>query len=123
MPERAMPPVLVLLSDGKPSDDFDTGLRELLEQPWGKKAVRIAIAIGKDADHAVLQQFIARPDLEPLQANNPQALVQHIRWVSTAVLQAATAPASSIGNITVPLANVPIPAPPDPASSAVDDVW
>ena len=29
MPERALPPVLVLVSDGDPTDDFDGGLRTL----------------------------------------------------------------------------------------------
>ena len=50
MSERALPPVLVLISDGQPTDDFDKGLKDLLDQPWGKKAVRIAISIGQDAD-------------------------------------------------------------------------
>ena len=46
MSDRALPPVLVLISDGQPTDDFQKGLDELMRQPWGKKAVRIAIAIG-----------------------------------------------------------------------------
>src|SRR5437764_1234634 len=50
MSERALPPVLVLISDGQPTDNFEKGLKQLLAQPWGKKAVRIAIAIGEDAD-------------------------------------------------------------------------
>lgn len=52
MPERGLPPVLVLLSDGQPTDDFNSGLKALMDQPWGSKAVRIAIAIGDDADVA-----------------------------------------------------------------------
>jgi hypothetical protein len=46
MEERALPPVLVLISDGQPTDDFDTGLARLLRQPWAQKAVRLAIAVG-----------------------------------------------------------------------------
>src|ERR671915_212137 len=68
MSERALPPVLVLVSDGQPTDDFDAGLKALLEQPWGKKAVRIAISIGRDADDEVLQKFIGHPELKPLAA-------------------------------------------------------
>ena len=41
-------------------------------------------------------RFIAHPEIDPLQANNPEALVRHIRWVSTAVLQAASSPASQV---------------------------
>ncbi len=94
MPERGLPPVLVLLSDGQPTDDFESGLKSLMSQGWGKKAVRVAIAIGHDADHDVLQKFIGNTELRPIQANNPQALVDSIKWVSTAVLNAASSPAS-----------------------------
>lgn len=123
MPERAIPPVLVLISDGKPSDDAAAGLHSLLQRPWGRKAVRIAIAIGHDADRSVLQQFIGRPDLEPLQANNPAALVQYIKWISTAVLQSVSAPASTVGTATMPLANIPIPSGPICDGDMAADVW
>ena len=92
MSERALPPVLVLISDGQPTDDFDKGLNELLNEPWGKKAVRIAISIGQDADSDVLQKFIAHPEMKPLSANSPEALVKHIKWASTAVLKSASSP-------------------------------
>jgi uncharacterized protein YegL len=95
MSDRALPPVLVLISDGQPTDDYDSGLKALLEQPWGKKAVRIAIAIGQDADNEVLQKFIGNSELKPLAANSPEALVKHIKWASTAVLKSASSPAAS----------------------------
>ena len=37
MTPRALPPVLVLISDGQPTDDFDSGLQNLMDQNWGKK--------------------------------------------------------------------------------------
>jgi uncharacterized protein YegL len=124
MTERALPPVLVLISDGQPTDDFAGGLRALLGEPWGKKSVRIAIAIGDDADHEVLEEFIANPEIKPLQANNPEALVRYIKWVSTAVLQAASSPASQHTLVLPPGAPVPIPQlPPPDDSEKADDVW
>lgn len=95
MSERALPPVLVLISDGQPTDDFEQGVKELLEQPWGKKAVRIAIAIGQDVEMDTLQKFIAHPEMKPLSANSPEALVKHIKWASTAVLKSASSPAAA----------------------------
>jgi len=121
MTDRALPPVLVLISDGQPTDDFGAGLKTLLDLPWGKKAVRMAIAIGEDADHEVLQRFINNPEVAPLQANNPEALVRQIKFISTAVLKAASSPPSQAAGVG-PVANVPIPQPvagPDDAS----DVW
>ena len=124
MTDRALPPVLVLVSDGQPTDDFNKGLRELMDEPWGKKAVRIAIAIGEDADHDVLQKFIGHPELKPLQANNPEALVKHIKWVSTAVLKSASAPASQAAGATPAAVNVPVPTPTaDDEPDSAADVW
>ena len=121
MTDRALPPVLVLLSDGQPTDDYAEGLEALMSQNWGKKAVRIAIAIGEDADTEVLQKFIGNVEIKPLQANNPEALVRYIKWVSTVVLQSASSPASQTTSAT-PNANVVIPAPVDSTVDA-NDVW
>jgi uncharacterized protein YegL len=123
MTERALPPVLVLISDGQPTDDFAGGLKKLLDLPWGKKAVRIAIAIGEDADLDVLQKFIGHPEIKPLQANNSEALVNYIRWVSTAVLKSASSPASQMSGPASPALNVPIPTPPKSGPGTAADVW
>lgn len=122
MAQRALPPVVVLLSDGFPTDEYGPALEALLAEPWGKKAVRIAIAIGKDANLSVLERFIGNPEIKPLTAKNPGQLVRHIRWASTAVLKSASAPASQApgagsGNVPIP------PPPPDNGPSSADDVW
>lgn len=123
MPERGLPPVLVLLSDGQPTDDFNSGLKALMDQPWGKKAVRIAVAIGDDADLDVLQKFIGNPEVKPLVAKNAPDLAKKIKWASTVPLKAASNPASRTKD-QVDTGHVPIPAPPpdtSPTSSA--DAW
>jgi uncharacterized protein YegL len=116
--------VLVLISDGQPTDNFDNGLKALMDQPWGKKAVRIAIAIGEDADQDVLQKFIGHPEFKPLQANNAETLVRYIKWASTEVLKSASSPASQTLDAAA-VANVPLPAAPDPVTplDSADDVW
>jgi len=152
MEQRALPPVLVLISDGAPTDDVSEGLRTLMAEPWAAKAVRLAIAIGHDADLEVLQQFIGsepgaggerrsagqgldgdrrpgvpaqRPGRRPLQANDSTSLARYIQWASTAVLGAASQPRSQAGG-TAPDTNVPLPdLPPtvlDP-SDASQVVW
>lgn len=121
MPARALPPVLSLVSDGQPTDDFEPALAELLSLPWGKKAVRVAIGIGSDADLGVLGRFIANPEIQPLHARNSEELTRYIRWVSTAVVAAASAPPSQSRGSGAP-GNVPIPSPPVPGAE-VGDVW
>jgi uncharacterized protein YegL len=144
MEQRALPPVLVLVSDGAPTDDFTAGLRVLMAEPWAAKAVRLAIAMGHDADLEVLQQFIGadpaasgpdgdrlpgsaatRPGRRPLQANDSNTLARYIQWASTAVVGAASQPRSQPGD-AIPTSNVPLPdLPPtllDP-SDATQVVW
>lgn len=115
MSARSLPPVIVLVSDGLPTDDFEAGLRALMAQPWGQKAVRLAIAIGQDADHKCLQKFIGNPEIRPLQANNPEALVEYFRMVSTVVLDHAS-------DVLPPGERKSIVPPPLPASAIKDSV-
>lgn len=90
MPERAVSPVLVLVTDGHHTDDFDAGLAALMAERWGREAVRIAIAIGRDVSVRSLKKFIGNDELEPLQANNPDALIQQIRWASRSGVESAS---------------------------------
>jgi uncharacterized protein YegL len=133
MEERALPPVLVLISDGQPTDDFETGLALLMRQPWAQKAVRLAIALGHDADLEVLQQFIGpeppgaagRSPRRPLQASNATTLAQYIRWASTAVVGAASMPASRLhdgGSGASGSPNIPLPDLPPTLLDPTDDV-
>ncbi len=67
-------------------------MAELKKLPWGKKAVKIAISIGQDADDGVLEEFTGNKELV-LQANNAAALTKMIKWASTAA-SLVSAPAS-----------------------------
>ncbi|MBM5808690.1 MAG: VWA domain-containing protein [Cyanobacteria bacterium M_surface_9_m1_291] len=152
MEERALPPVLVLISDGQPTDDFESSLNNLMGLHWAQKAVRLAIAMGHDADLEVLQQFIgtdpatgqafasvpdggisSEPSLglgasggrsprRPLQASNATALAQYIQWASTAVVGAASMPASRIGGKSNGEGNIPLPELPPTLLDPVDDI-
>ncbi|MFD3954599.1 MULTISPECIES: vWA domain-containing protein [Streptomyces] len=119
MPQRALKPVLALVSDGVPTDDWKSGLRALDATPWGKKAVRVAIAIGADTDRSVLQEFLGNPELQPLDANSPKQLAAAIRWASTAAVKAASQPVASPTDTTV---KQPPYAPPQ-LDDDDDDVW
>lgn len=74
-------PVLFLMSDGQPTDEFQKGLAELQENKWFNVAIRVAIAIGDDADKEVLAQFTGNSELV-LTAHTPEALKAMIRFVS-----------------------------------------
>jgi uncharacterized protein YegL len=94
MNTRALPPVIVLLSDGQPTDNYKSELNKLLNLPWGKKAVRIAISIGHDADDDMLYEFTGNKELV-LQANNSADLVKMIKWASTVASKVSQPSAAS----------------------------
>jgi uncharacterized protein YegL len=58
VPSRAYRPTIVLVSDGKPTDDWGGPMAELLASPRASKAARFAMGIGADADSMILSQFI-----------------------------------------------------------------
>lgn len=89
---RQLPPILVLASDGYPTDDVEDGVRRLLATAEGAAATRIGIAIGSDAAMSILNRFIANPALPPLRAGNAAELAQHIRWATTAPVKVASSP-------------------------------
>ncbi len=93
MQPRAFPPVIVLISDGQPTDDYDASLAGLLAEPWGRRAVRLAIAIGEDADMAMLQEFIADDALHPFKANDPEHLAYLVRFTSVVASRLVSEPA------------------------------
>ena len=100
MPDRALPPVIVLLSDGQPTDNYKSSLDKLKKLPWFRKAVRIAISIGSDADDDVLVEFTGNRELV-LQANNPTALVRMIKWASTTASMVSAPSSKPMNSVAV----------------------
>lgn len=49
-------PVIIMLSDGEPTDDYKSGLRELQQNKWFKKSIKIALGVD-DANMDVLSDF------------------------------------------------------------------
>ena len=96
MTDRALPPIIVLVTDGLPTDDFYAGLDHLLSKTWGRRAVRLVVGIGaaatSDETKAFFRTFIDNDTVRPFQANNPEALTEAIRWVSTAMLKSVVSP-------------------------------
>jgi uncharacterized protein YegL len=82
---RALRPVLLLVTDGMPTDDFDGGLAELMATPGGRAALRLAVAIGHDAAHEPLTRFIADPSMPVLVADNAEDIPDLLVAVSIAV--------------------------------------
>lgn len=74
-------PAIILLSDGVPTDNFEAGLAKLRANNWFKNAIKIAIAIGDDADQMVLTEFTGNSEAV-FTVHNIDALKQIIRIVA-----------------------------------------
>ncbi len=122
MGRRALPPVLVLLSDGAPTDDWQKELDRFNQTGWGRtgRTVRIAIAIGQDANKDVLVEFTGSEETV-FEANNASRLADLIKWASVTLSKYASSGASQIGDITP---NEPVlpPLPPLPEEDEDGDL-
>ncbi|MBW7876133.1 MAG: VWA domain-containing protein [Candidatus Cloacimonetes bacterium] len=56
-PSRAYRPTIVLVSDGQPTDEWEKPLKDFISEGRSSKCDRMAMAIGRDADEAVLKRF------------------------------------------------------------------
>ena len=79
-------PAIFLLSDGEPTDEYIGELSKLKENNWFKKAIKVAVAIGDDANRDVLAQFTGNKEAV-LTAHTPEALTKMIRFVSVTASQ------------------------------------
>jgi uncharacterized protein YegL len=59
-------PVLILVTDGHATDNFDAGLELLMAQRLGKHAIRLAVGIGNEFDSERLKKFIGNDKIPVL---------------------------------------------------------
>lgn len=93
LPSRSAKPVLVLVSDGMPNDDWEEPLNRLLSAPRASKATRFSVAIGNDVDEeamSVLERFASAGREGVFRAGNAHRIVQFFDWLTMSVSQQAT---------------------------------
>lgn len=77
----AYAPVIILISDGWPTDNWKKGLSQLLKNNWFKHAIKIAIDIESGSNRNVLKAFTGNAEAI-LDAKNTAILKKMIRKVS-----------------------------------------
>lgn len=110
-------PAIFLMSDGEPTDNYKYGLEKLKQNNWFKKAIRVAIAIGDDANMEVLSEFTGNSEAV-ITVHTPEALKKWIQFVSVR--------ASEIGskstNVSTPVENMLDDGEPDTESGGSGDI-
>lgn len=89
-------PVILLFSDGGPTDDYEQSLSELKQNKWFKAGIKIAFAIGDDADKNVLAEFTGNKETV-LSIMNKSMMKRMIRFVSVTSSKIGSKKAGSNG--------------------------
>lgn len=85
VPSRAYRPVIVLVSDGLPNDNWEQEFEAFKQSERAQKATRMAMAIGNDADETMLKEFINDLEAPLFKANNANDIIKFFRAVSMSV--------------------------------------
>jgi uncharacterized protein YegL len=83
---RSYKPTIVLMTDGIPTDDWSSSMDLLINEGRSSKAFRIAMAIGADADHQMLGQFVSSPEYL-IEGENARDIRKFFRFVTMSVSQ------------------------------------
>ena len=80
-PSLSFAPVIFLLSDGSPNDDWKKGLETLRQNKWFQHALKIALGIGSEVNMEVLREFTGTEELA-VQAKNADQLRELIKLMA-----------------------------------------
>lgn len=85
VPSRAYRPTVVLVSDGRPGDNWKQPLSDFVKDGRSSKCDRMAMAIGADADEGVLGQFLEGSQNPLFYAENAKQLRDFFKFVTMSV--------------------------------------
>jgi len=91
-------PAIFLLSDGEPTDEWQSALAALRQNNWFKAGVKVAIAIGDDANKDMLKEFTGSMEAV-LETHNAATLKKMIKFVSVRASQVASK-SSNVGDFS-----------------------
>ena len=95
---RALRPALLLITDGLATDPpgaFEAGLGALMAEPAGRAALRLSLAIGRDAQSEALTRFIGDPSVPVLVADSTEDIADRLVAASLAVSRMSETGASN----------------------------
>lgn len=97
----AYAPVILLFSDGGPTDNWEKGLKQIKENNWFKHAIKIAIDIESGADKSVLEAFTGNSEAI-LDAKDQNTLKKMIHKVSVRASEFQSHSKQSADELTTP---------------------
>ena len=89
-------PVIILISDGEPTDNFKAGIQRLRENKWFNSAIKIALGV-EGADLSVLKEFTGSTETAIYLAdkNMLKKLIRFVSVTSSKIGSTRTGPAAA----------------------------
>lgn len=88
-PSRAYRPFLILASDGRPNDSWEGELDRLRSSERGRKATRLALSIGADADDRMLEKFIGNKEIPVFKAKDADGIRKFFKCVTMTAIKSS----------------------------------
>ena len=88
-PSASVAPAIFLMSDGQPTDEYAIALKQLQNNNWFKHSIKVAIAIGGDADKNILEEFTGAREAV-ITLHTPESLRKFIRFVTLTTVKIGT---------------------------------
>lgn len=82
---RAYRPAVILVSDGGPTDTWESHLDNFISHGRSSKCDRMAVAIGAGADMNVLNRFVEGCELPVLKAENAAQIREKFKYITMSV--------------------------------------
>ncbi len=88
IPKNAYRPVVVLVSDGAPNDDhWEAKLKKFTTTGRSSKCDRWSLAIGADADVAMMKRFLDHPEKEVCYIEDAADIHKFFRFISSSTVE------------------------------------
>ena len=95
-PMGYLAPGIIILSDGEPTDEWEKPLAALRQNNRFKKAIKIAFAVGDDANKQVLAEVCGSPEAV-ISIDDPEKIRGYIKFVTAAVSKTGTTSQAALG--------------------------
>ena len=82
---KAYRPLVILVSDGMPTDPWETELDNFINTGLSKKCDRMAMSIGKDAQLEPLEKFVTGTDRPVFEAKSAVDLQEYFKFITMSV--------------------------------------
>ena len=87
IPHRCYRPLVVLVSDGQPNDDWEGRLADFIHNGRTSHCDRAALAIGSDANREMLARFLEGTENSVFEAESAEEITKFFKYVTISTVQ------------------------------------